>query len=161
MLHEWAIQWGVPLAALQDLQRRIGVLGDMPEADALVQSAPLSEGAVSNAVRMEASRKGKLLWRNNVGAIKDLRGVPVRFGLANDSAALNKRIKSADLIGIEPVLIGPEHLGQIIGRFLSVETKEQGWHFTATEHEVAQQAWATRVIAAGGRALFVNREGML
>lgn len=157
MLHEWAIQWGVPLAALQDLQRRMGTLGDTPQPG----ETGASEGAVSNAVRMEASRKGMLLWRNNVGALRDERGVPVRYGLANDSAALNKRIKSADLIGIEPVRIEPRHLGQVIGRFLSVETKEQGWHFTATAHEVAQQAWATRVIAAGGRALFVNREGML
>lgn len=158
MLHEWALAWGVPMAALHDLARRMGELDELPAGNYHGQR---SEAAVQASVRVEASQKGMRLFRNNLGALKDARGVPVRYGLANDSAALNARIKSGDLIGWETVTITPEMIGQHIARFLSVECKEEGWHFTGTPREEAQQAWAHLVLAAGGRALFVSRSGML
>lgn len=155
-LNEWALAWNVPMAALHDLARRLGELDEIPPA-----VPGRSEAAVQASVRVEASQKGMRLFRNNVGALKDARGVPVRYGLANDSAALNARIKSGDLIGWETVTITPEMVGQHIARFLSVECKEEGWQFTGTPREEAQQAWAHLVLAAGGRALFVSRSGML
>jgi hypothetical protein len=155
MLHEWALAWGIPFAALQDLRGRLGVLDWLPTAEGR------SEGAVSNAVRLEASRKGMRLWRNNVGVLQDNNGRPVRFGLANDSPQVNKVLKSGDLIGIDPVVITPGMVGSTIGRFLSVETKPEGWHFTGTPREEAQQSWALFVASMGGRALFANREGLL
>lgn len=159
MLHEWALQWGIPLAALHDLQRRMGVLDDYhPGAPA---PGDRSEGAVSNLVRVEASRKGMRLWRNNVGKLDDENGRPVRYGLANDSPQVNKVLKSGDLIGIDPSPITLAMVGQPRGQFVSAECKPEGWHFTGTPRENAQQAWAMRVISLGGRALFVNREGML
>lgn len=156
MLVEWAIQWGVPMLALQDLRARLG-----QSEPNIYASTGRSEAAVQVQVRLEASQKGLRVWRNNVGSLKDERGVPVRYGLANESPAMNRAIKSADLIGIRPILIGPEHMGQLIGRFVSLECKQEGWHYTGTPHEAAQQSWALLVASLGGEARFVNRAGTL
>lgn len=121
-----------------------------------------SETRVQSLVRLEAAQKHKRLWRNNVGAIKDERGVPVRYGLANDSKSLNTELKSADLIGWEPILITADMVGMTFARFLSVECKHENW--TPGEHperEQAQQRWADLVNAAGGRALIVTKPGSL
>lgn len=157
MLNEWALRWGIPYAAMQDLRQRFGALD--PYTPTAVPGR--SEGAVSNLVRVEASKKGKWLLRNNVGVLPDETGRPVRYGLANDTPAINKIVKSADLIGIEPVLITPDMVGGTLGRFLSVEVKAEGWRFTGTPREQAQEAWAMRINALGGRAIFANREGLL
>lgn len=120
-----------------------------------------SEAAVQVAVRLEAARKGVALWRNNVGVLLDRRGVPVRYGLANDSSAVNANFKSADLIGIRPVLITPAHLGLTIGQFVSREVKAEGWRYTGDEREVAQLRWAELVLSLGGDAAFCTGEGTL
>jgi hypothetical protein len=103
----------------------------MVEADTLTQ------------VRLLASQHGARLWRNNTGVAYDARGVPVRFGLCNESAAMNQRIKSADLIGIDAE-----------GRFLAVECKHPGWHYTGNAHEAAQKAFLDLINKQGGRAWF-------
>lgn len=123
-----------------------------------------SESRVQSLVRLEATYRKvpTQLFRNNVGAMKDARGVPVRFGLANDSKLLNAELKSGDLIGWESVLITPDMVGQTFARFLSVECKAQEWSSNpADPHEAAQRRWAALVIAAGGRALIVNAPGSL
>ena len=114
-----------------------------------------NEATVQAAVRLAASKAGWRLWRNNVGTLLDSRGVPVRFGLANDSKNVNAMIKSGDLIGIRPVLITPEMVGTVIGQFVSIECKRGGWRPSATdEHERAQARWAEIVLLHGGYAKF-------
>lgn len=121
-----------------------------------------SETAVSNIVKLEASNKGHTLWRNNVGAMHTDKGGFVRFGLANESAQVNKIIKSADLIGIRRVLITSEMVGRVIGQFLSREVKNSAWKGTIkTEREIAQKNWMDLVIALGGDACFAIGEGTL
>lgn len=120
------------------------------------------EASVQAAIRLEAARKGVLLWRNNVGALKREDGDGyVRFGLANDSVALNKQFKSGDLIGIRPVVIHPQHVGLTIGQFVSVEVKRPGWKFSGNDREAAQQRWIDLVLGAGGFAYFATQEGKL
>lgn len=155
LLHEWAAQWGIPPAALTDLRERMHA-GDEPP---LISSA--SEAGVTSQVRLEASRKGCRLWRNNVGGMYDAMDRFIRYGLANESAAMNKVIKSADLIGIRPVLITSGHVGQTIGQFVSREIKAGGWRYTGTERETAQLAWATLITSLGGDATFATGEGTL
>lgn len=155
---QWALRWNIPYAALCELS---GIFGLAPSAPfSSVDEGP-SEAYVQSLVRLEAARKGLKLWRNNVGALLDARGIPVRYGLANDSAALNKSIKSGDLIGWRPVLITPAHVGCKIAQFTSRECKRPNWVFTGSERETAQLRWAEAVNADGGDACFVTGEGTL
>jgi len=116
-----------------------------------------SEAYAQSLVRLAAAREPTVtLWRNNVGVLTDERGRPVRYGLANDSAALNQRLKSADLIGWRSTVITPAHVGTRVAVFASLEVKRLGWRYTGTEREVAQAAWRDMVRAAGGLADFTT-----
>lgn len=157
LLEAWAHRHGVSHAALHDLRVSLLHLDQTP-----VEEIPgMSEGAVQARVRLEAPRRGVKLWRNNVGVLEDARGVPVRYGLANDSKALNSVLKSADLIGIRPVLVTHEHMGKTIGQFVSREIKHSGWTYGGTPREVAQQNWAALVLSCGGDACFATGVGTL
>lgn len=154
-LHEWAAQWGISLAALTDLRTRMGA-GDAPPL-----MTGTSEAAVLSQVRLEASRKGLRLWRNNVGGMYDENNRFVRFGLANESVQMNSVVKSGDLIGIRPVLICPQHVGRTIGQFVSRECKAGGWRYTGQGREPAQMSWAGIITTMGGDAAFTTGEGSL
>lgn len=153
----WAKRWGLPDQAVQELHQALGLVNTNPEAPAVGNN----EAAVQVRIRLEASDKGAILWRNNVGALRDDRGVPVRYGLANESKAMNEAIKSSDLIGIKPVLIGPEHVGQTIGQFVAREIKEPTWKYTGTKRETAQLRFLNLVLSMGGDACFATGEGTL
>ena len=141
MIYEWAARWQIPPVALTDLLNCLGAAMTPDSSTA----APGSEAAVQNAVRMEAARRGYRLWRNNVGSLIDERGIPIRYGLCNESAKINKVVKSSDLIGISPQ-----------GQFLAYEVKRSDWHYTATDREKAQLAFITFVNQMGGRAAFIT-----
>ena len=115
-----------------------------------------SEALIQQRVRIACSQRGWRVWRNNVGVLRDERGVPVRYGLANESSAMNQQYKSSDLIGIKPVLITEAHIGQTLGVFVALECKREGWHYTGTPREVAQKRWIDMVRSIGGVAGFVS-----
>lgn len=117
-----------------------------------------NEGDVQNLVRLAASRLGVRMWRNNNGAGRLENGSFVRWGLANDSSEMNRVVKSADLIGIRPVIITPEHIGMTIGQFVSREVKASNWIDRNTERERAQKRWADLVTSLGGDAAFTTGE---
>lgn len=114
------------------------------------------ESRATGEVMLAAGELGLWLTRNNVGALTDARGRLVRYGLANESAALNKRVKSGDLIGIRRLLIEPHHVGMTLGQFASVEMKEPGWIYSGRGREAAQQAWIDHVRRLGGFACFAT-----
>lgn len=148
-LEDWAYRWGIPTQALDELCRLALYINSLPDNSD-------DEARVQSEVRLAAAQRGKYLFRNNVGAGKLASGSFVRFGLGNDSAALNERFKSADLVGWERKLITADMVGQYIAQFLSVECKHRQWKFSGDKREMAQAAWATLVNAQGGRALITN-----
>jgi len=157
-LHQWAIKWGIPHMALQELNCIFGLDQNAPR---LASQIPQSESYVQSQVRLEAARKGVRMWRNNVGVLTDERGVPVRYGLANDSTKLNAVLKSGDLIGWRSLTIMREMLGSKVAQFVSRECKRPGWIYSGTEHEQAQLKWVQLIVADGGDAQFVTGEGSL
>lgn len=152
-LEQWAIKWAVPYAALADLRAEMGLLGghEMPP------KSGNSEAAVQAVVTLEGARKGYRLWRNNVGG----NDAGLRWGLANTSPAVNKILKSGDLIGWRRVVIEQHHVGQAFARFTSRENKRPDWAWTGTDHEQAQLNWANLVNSDGGDAGFATGEGTL
>lgn len=157
ILENWGKKWRIHPRAILELKALfLDPLNTQP-----LPTANMSEAAVVQAVRYEASQKGSRLWRNNVGAMMTVDAGFVRFGLANDSTAINKHIKSADLIGIRPVVITQDMVGTTIGQFLSREIKHPGWKYVSTEREIAQLAWIQLITALGGDACFATRVGTI
>jgi hypothetical protein len=120
-----------------------------------------SEAAVQQEIRLESARRGWRLWRNNNGACMDQQGRLIRYGLGNDSAKMNAEIKSSDLIGITPVVITQEMVGQTVGVFTSIEVKREGWRYTGKGRELAQKRWIDLVVSLGGRWGFAACKGGL
>lgn len=128
------------------------------------------EVGVQNTIRLSAAKQGALSWRNNVGATKakevhrcpkcsfrfEVAQQPVRYGLANDSHQMNKRVKSSDLILAIPRMITPQMVGTTIAQFGAIECKHANWVFTGSEHEVAQMNYLQLVAQAGGFATFAT-----
>jgi hypothetical protein len=85
----------------------------------------------------------------------------IRFGLANESAQMNKLLKSSDLIGIDGRPIEQREVGLPRGRFVGREMKAPGWVYTGTEREVAQRAFGLLVLALGGDFAFATGPGTL
>lgn len=113
----------------------------------------MDESTIQAKIRLRASTLGWKVWRNNVGVLMDSRGVPVRFGLANDSKAVNSSFKSADLIGIRPLLITPGMVGKTIGQFVSIECKAPGGKVAG-----AQIKWKDLINSLGGFATITSDE---
>ena len=152
LLDAWAHQWAISVEALEALRVVMGCTEYNTNVDRKPEGE--SEAWVQQKVKLKASEIGARLWRNNVGVLFDETGRPVRYGLANDSKALNSQIKSSDLIGIMPAKIRPEDVGKTIGIFTSIEVKRPGWKYTGKEREVAQLAWINLIVSLGGIAAF-------
>lgn len=107
-----------------------------------------SEDQVQQEIRLEAAKYGIVLWRNNSGALKDITGRVVRYGLANESKIGNLKFKSSDLIGIEPNT----------GKIVAVECKEENWNENKNfdARETAQKNFIEFVKARGGLAGFAS-----
>lgn len=152
---EWAARWPNAAAELQDLLNAPSPQGPVPA---------LSEAATQQTVRFKVAKAGARAWRNNVGATpskcKDCGAPqqPIRYGLANDSEKLNRKIKSSDLILAIPRTITPHMVGQVIAQFGAVECKRAGWHYTGTGQEPGQAAWLALVASLGGVAQFSTGE---
>ena len=148
-IYLWAARWNIPTEAVDDLHRKMTGY----TSDATVGAT--SESGVAQRVRLEAARRGDILWRNNVGAFVDPNtNRQVRYGLANESKRVNQRVKSSDLIGIRRVRITPEMVGTWFGQFMAIETKRPDWTYRGTDHEQAQLRFHEIVIAHGGHARF-------
>jgi hypothetical protein len=116
-----------------------------------------SESVNQQQARLTMARLGAQVWRNNSGACVDDTGRLIRYGLGNDSAQLNAVFKSSDLIGVTPVVITPDMVGQTLGVFTALEIKPSGWHLTPGDKRGGAQANFHRIVReAGGYAGFVT-----
>lgn len=159
-IHSWAMKWNVPLDCLRDLQTTLGLYTPPLAPDA--PGVGKSEAWAQSAVRLEASQKNCYLFRNNVGALQDKGGRLVRFGLGNDSEALNEVLKSSDLIGWRDRVIEQWMVGRVMAQFLAREMKEPSWQFNPNDpHEKAQCAFLNLVNAHGGDGAFATGPGTL
>lgn len=117
----------------------------------------MTENPIQQQIRLAAAYQHLQLWRNNSGACEDKTGRQIRYGLANDSAAMNARIKSSDLIGITPTLVTPDMVGHLLGVFTAIEVKAEDWRFRPSDKRaVAQLAFHDIVRQAGGYAGFAQ-----
>lgn len=159
ILDIWAKKHNVSQHALNELKHALQITN----TDTQSNEIPLSEGAVQNQIRLEASEKNIRLWRNNVGAFNANHppSPGTRWGLCNDSKQMNALVKSSDLIGIRPVLITPAHVGSTIGQFVAREVKKSAWTFKNDAHEEAQLNFLQIVLSLGGDACFANSRGSL
>lgn len=156
-LTQWQLKHGVSGPALTDLIALLTAPADItPDT---TEDAEKSEAYAQQAIRLEAPKHGVRLYRNNAGAGSDDNGNFFRWGLGNDTAAMNKKIKFPDLIGITPVLVTTQHVGQRLGVFTGVEVKAPGWRYMATEREVAQLAAHQLILSMGGLACFATKPG--
>jgi hypothetical protein len=99
-----------------------------------------AETTLQQQIRLAlGTRPDARIFRNQVGSLPDPRtGRLVTFGLAKGSA---------DLIGWRTITIGPEHIGQRLAVFTSIEVKTPKGRIRPE-----QQAWLGVVQDAGGFA---------
>lgn len=143
MIDQWLKRWGVPPAGAKELRQILA----QPTVTAGGGSG--SEAGVQQSIRLQCAGR---LWRNNVGVLMDDRGIPVRYGLANDSSRVNRSIKSSDLIGITPITLG----GVTVGVFTAIEVKGPSWKYRGTEREVAQLKYINLAQSLGGIGVFAT-----
>lgn len=116
-----------------------------------------SEAVVSQKVQYELCRLGGYGMRNNCGAAFDATGRPIRYGLMNESRAVNSEYKSSDLIDCLPILIQPHHVGRTFGLFVALETKQSDWKLRPSDsHAQAQLRFINLIRKNGGMADFVT-----
>lgn len=154
-LQQWATRHQVSPTAMSEL----GAILQGPTPAHSPAPADMSENAVSQRVELGGTVVDGRLWRNNVGAY-DERYPPspgTRWGLFNDSAKMNKKIKSPDRVGPIPVLIQPHHVGRILGVFFGVEVKHGAWKpGEDKKREEAQHRGLQLINSLGGVGLFAS-----
>jgi len=149
LLTQWAQRHGVSQLAYNELMSIVNIEPTTPDNKDIV-----SESGASRLCRLQASKAGGRLMRNNVGAVTTDDNRFIRYGLANESKQMNKLLKSSDYIGIQPVIIQPHHVGHTIGQFTAREMKKPGWIFAGTERENAQLNFILLINRLGGNASF-------
>lgn len=118
------------------------------------------EAKSSLSVRERASDWGLRLFRNNSGALMNEVGIPVRFGLGNESKKVNQELKSGDLIGWTPLIITQEMVGKQVAVFTNIEAKAKGFKerekYNKNTREYGQDKWNKMTNKAGGLAGFAS-----
>ncbi|QZI87827.1 hypothetical protein SIPHO054v2_p0026 [Vibrio phage 103E44.1] len=112
-------------------------------------------------VRARASEWNMKMFRNNSGMLPNPdTGIPVRFGLGNESAKLNKELKSGDLVGFSEITVTPEMVGKKMAVFTNIEVKSLGFVikdvYNKNSREYAQNEFNKLVTNANGIAGFAS-----
>jgi hypothetical protein len=102
----------------------------------------MSEAATLQEIRLALGREpGVVLFRHNQGALRDVTGRVVRFGLHPGCP---------DLIGWRSVAITPDHVGRTLAVFTGIEVKQpNGRHPVTPEQRQFLDALAKAGALAG------------
>lgn len=112
----------------------------------------MRESAVTSHIRLAAAKLNTPLWRNNRGAFRDDTGRLVKYGLGSEAD-----LSSSDYIGIRPVLITPDMVGQVLGVFTAVEMKAEGFKFNKNDKHLLNQKFFIDIVKQyGGFAGFAS-----
>jgi hypothetical protein len=145
---EWAMRWALPPQAIQELM--------LITARTQEPLSGHSEEVVAAECRLELGKHGIITMRNNVGVLEDINGRPVRYGLCNETKAMNQALKSSDDILAIPYVVKPHDVGRTIGRIGGLEYKKRNWVFTGQGREAAQSNFHRMLNSIGGIGLFAN-----
>lgn len=96
----------------------------------------MSEQNIQRLIMLALSDAGVTIFRNNIGAYTTPDGHRIKYGLGNPGGS--------DLIGITPVTITENMVGQTVGVFTAVEVK------TATGRVTPAQENFIRIIRESG-----------
>ena len=96
-----------------------------------------NEAYVQNKIRLAVGSGDVRLFRNNTGALLDMQGRLVKFGLCKGST---------DIIGFRSITITPDMVGQKIAVFTAIEVKDKG------KATVEQKNFINIINNAGGYA---------
>lgn len=117
------------------------------------------ESNIQREIMLALSKAGITVWRNNVAQawvgeshrISSSTTVRLNAGdvVIRDARPLHAGLcrGSSDLIGLQPVVVGPEHVGCTFGRFVAVEVKTGTGRVSAD-----QRNFVDHVTARGGAA---------
>lgn len=95
----------------------------------------MSESNIQREIMLALSKAGVTVWRNNTGQawageshrITSATTVRLQPGdvVVRNARPLHAGLcrGSSDLIGLQPVVVAPEHIGMTFGRFVAVEVK--------------------------------------
>ena len=101
------------------------------------------ETKIQNKIMMDMSKKGYLVWRNQVGLFKTMDGRTVNIGIKG----------SSDLMAVKPTVITPDMVGQTVAVFVAVEVK------TATGRQSEpQKKWQKAVEKLGVKYIIARCE---
>lgn len=118
------------------------------------------EAEASQVVRLRAAAWGSRVFRNNSGVLVNEVGVPVRFGLGNESKKVNSELKTSDFIGWTPIVITQEMVGKTVAVFTAIEAKPVGFKiksaYPVKSREYAQLNFINMVKNAGGISGFAS-----
>ena len=103
-----------------------------------------AETNIMNRIMLSMSKKGFMVWRNNVGVFKSMDGSQtIRIG----------QVGSSDIMAIKPTVITQDMVGQTLGIFVAVEVK------TATgKQSEPQKKWQAAVEKLGVKYFLARHE---
>jgi hypothetical protein len=114
----------------------------------------MAEAHVLKNTLLEISSCGGLGFRNNRGMFLTLDGNrKVRAGLEAHG--------SSDIIGLYPMKITPDMVGQTVAVFMAIETKNEKWKRVSGAREEQQQQFISVVKGHGGIGGFVNNSSQV
>ena len=118
----------------------------------------MTERDLINRARLHATQNGGLLFRNSVG--QGWQGQIVSQGPGRIVLTNYRRViyglhnGSADLIGIRPVVVTPDMVGETIGQFWAVEIKTKNDYLKAE-----QKRWLQEMNKRGAFAQVMREQG--